>query len=254
MAGKADKRARQWHSLVNLIGALLLIVAAALILLLLFQSAPKLQVWYQVYQLRLSALEGHVLALRNISVWLLIGAVLVLYAFKSVLSIYPISFLCVLTAAIRLPLLLSLALNVLGLVVLVSLRYLWGRRRGGGNVQKLLSLHRDLRAFLRHGGKAKPWLLFIFRVTPSFPVNSVSQIYGAMGFDYVDFTLISLLGFLPKLISYILIGNNWNNPLSNAFLIPLVIVFTLSGLSVIGINVSLTRQRDESEHDQNQNK
>ncbi|MDR3312852.1 MAG: hypothetical protein LBS96_00160 [Oscillospiraceae bacterium] len=245
MKTNLERRTRQKHSLINLIGALLLIVAAALVLLLFFQNTPELQAWYRVYQLQLQDLEMQVLGLRSSSIWLLIAAVLLLYAFKSVVSIYPISFLCVLTAAIRLPLSLSFAVNILGIIILVSLRYLWGRRRGGGNLQKLLSLNRDVRTFLRHDGKAKPWLLFVFRVTPSFPVNSVSQIYGAMGFDYVDYTLISLLGFLPKLISYILIGNNWQNPLSNAFLIPLIIVFTLSGLSAIGINLALAKRPEE---------
>ncbi len=245
MRGTLERRARQKRSFVNLIGVLLLIVAAALLLLLFFQNTPELQAWYQEYQFRLQELELKVLELHVISVWLLIAAVLLLYAFKSVVSLYPISFLCLMTAAIRMPLTLSFAVNILGIIILVSLRYFWGRRRGGGSVQKLLSLNRNIRTFLGKEGRAKAWLLFVFRVTPSFPLNAVSQIYGGMRFDYVDYTLISLLGFLPKLVSSILIGSSWQNPLSNTFLIPLVIVFTLSGFSTIGINHALARRQEE---------
>jgi uncharacterized membrane protein YdjX (TVP38/TMEM64 family) len=82
---------------------------------------------------------------------------------------------------------------------------------------------------------------------PSFPVNPVSQIYGAMGFDYADFVLISLLGFLPKIISYTIVGQNALRPLSAPFLIPLIIIFTLSGVSTIGINMMLWKQRQKGE-------
>lgn len=240
-----ERRARQKRSLINLSGALLLIAAAALLGLMLFQNTPELQAWYGEYQEQLQALELKVLELHSISVWLLIAAVLFLYAFKSIVSLYPISFLCLLTGAISFSVGLSFAVNVLGIVILVSLRYFWGRRRGGGGLQRLLSLNGDIRVFLEQDGKAKSLMLFIFRVTPSFPVNAVSQIYGGMGYDYVDYTLISLLGFLPKLVSYIIIGSNWQNPLSNAFLIPLIIAFTLTGLSLISINLALAKRQDD---------
>lgn len=236
-----ERRARNKRSFINLIGVLLLAAAAALVLLLFYQNTPELQAWYDVYQLRLRVLQDKVLELRAVGTWLLVAAVLALYALKCVVPLYPISFLCVLTSAIGLPMPVSLTVNVLGIVVLISLRYAWGRRRGGGGWRKLLSLNRNVRTFLeREGGKAKPWLLFFFRVTPNFPVNGVSQVYGSMRFAYADFMLISLLGFAPKLISSILLGQSWHNPLSNAFLIPLIIALALSGLSAIGINMALT--------------
>jgi uncharacterized membrane protein YdjX (TVP38/TMEM64 family) len=51
--------------------------------------------------------------------------------------------------------------------------------------------------------------------------------------------IISLLGFLPKLLSYTLIGQNVFNPFSLAFILPIVILFMISGVSLIGFNLLL---------------
>jgi uncharacterized membrane protein YdjX (TVP38/TMEM64 family) len=164
--------------------------------------------------------------------------VLLLYGAKSIFPFFPISLMCVVTAAV-LPVYLSIAVNIAGIMLLVSLKYLWGRRRGGGSLQRLLSLNTEIQTFFERDGSGNPWLLFVFRLVPSFPVNPVSQIYGAMGFDYTDYVLISLLGFLPRLLTYIFIGSNAFDPLSVPFLIPLIIIFALSGISAIGISFVL---------------
>jgi uncharacterized membrane protein YdjX (TVP38/TMEM64 family) len=231
------------HSLINLIGVLLLLIAGVLIALLFFKNSPPLQEAYTVYMDHMQELENYVLDLSN--VWMILLAVLLLYTVKSVLPFFPISMMCFITGAV-LPMYLSFAVNITGLMILVTIKYWWGRRLGGGQVQRLLALHKDMNAFLLGDSRSKPWLLFVFRVVPSFPVNPVSQIYGAMGFDYADFVLISLLGFLPKLISYTIVGSNAFRPLSVPFLIPLIIIFTLSGVSVICINLAVYKRQKEA--------
>ncbi|MDR2753290.1 MAG: VTT domain-containing protein [Oscillospiraceae bacterium] len=231
------------HSLINLVGALLLVVAGALIGLLFFKNSPPLLAAYEQYLRRMEDVENLVLNLGI--VWKISVAVLLLYALKSIVPFFPISVMCFITGA-TLPIFMSFSVNILGLIILLSIKYWWGRRRGGGQLRRLLGLNKDVSAFLQRDSKSKPWLLFVFRVVPSFPVNPVSQIYGAMGFDYADFVLISLLGFLPRLISYSIVGSNAFDPLSVPFLIPLVIIFTLSGILVIGINPALRRHPNEA--------
>ncbi|MDR1463781.1 MAG: VTT domain-containing protein [Oscillospiraceae bacterium] len=243
---KEEARRHGRRSLINLIGAVLLLLAGVLVALLFYAQSPDMQGWYTVYEDQLLELENSVLNLRN--VWLILAVVLMLYIVKSVLSIFPTSVMCIITGAV-LPMYMSFAINILGFILLVSLKYLWGRHLGGGNLQRLLRFNAEIRTFLERDGKGNPWLLFLFRVVPSFPVNAVSQIYGAMEFDYIDFVLISLLGFLPKLISYSIAGSYAFQPLSSQFLIPLVILFTLSGVSVIGVNLLLdsTIRRQQKE-------
>jgi len=241
MRTEAQKLKRR-HKLINLIGVLVLAAAGVLIGLLFFINSPPLQAGYAAYQHRVEDLEEYVLTLRNI--WLILLAVLALYTLKSVVPIFPIPMMCVITGLV-LPMYMSFAVNILGLVLLVSVKYWWGRRLSGGRVKRLLSLNRDVRTFFEGDSKSKPWLLFVSRAVPNFPINTVSQIYGAMGFDYADYVLISLLGFCPKLISYTLAGYHMFRPLSVPFLIPLILIFTLSGVSIIGINTMIARRQKE---------
>jgi len=231
----APAKERRRHSLVDLIGALLLIAAGVLVALLFFMNSPRLQAWYGEYTHRLEALEDYVLGLPGRE--LIALAVLLLYIVKSLVPFVPISVMCFITGAV-LPMTMSFVMNFTGLVILVSSRYWIGRLRGGGRTRKVLGLSPSIRLFLENDSKGKPWLLFLFRLTPYFPVNSVSQIYGSMRFDFADYVLISLLGFLPKLISYTILGHNTFQPLSIPFIVPLIIIFALSGISVLGINAA----------------
>jgi len=237
-----EKRRR---SLINLIGWLLLVVAGALIALLFFRNSPSLLAWYDQYNENLRQFEEFVLDLPNVRMTLVVIplAVLLLYAIRSVVPLFPISVMIVITEVLSPS--MGFAVNILGLTLLVSIKYWWGRRRGGGQLQRLLKLQPTIRAFLERDSRGKPWLLFMFRLVPIFPVNPVGQIYGAMRFDYADYALISLLGFLPRLISYTISGSSIFDPLTVPFLVPLIIIFTLSGVSVIGVNMALARRPKE---------
>jgi uncharacterized membrane protein YdjX (TVP38/TMEM64 family) len=251
MKQSATTKKHHKRSLINLVGLLLLIFAAICVVLLFYMRTPQLQAIYEQIQGRISELETHVetfiLGLSG-NVWLVMLAFVGIYILKCAIPIVPLSLLCVMSAAI-LPTYICLPLNILGVLLWVSIRYFWGKRRGGGSIHKLLSHANSVSAFIERDGKGNPWLLFVFRVVPSFPVNSVSQIYGALGFDFTDFTLISLLGFLPKLVSYIFIGSNAFHPFTSSFLVPLIIVFTLSGISVITINCILFSAEKKESHD-----
>jgi len=233
---------RRRRSLINLIGVLLLAVAGVLIALLFFMNSPWLQAWYAEYTHRLVQLEDYVLGLPRMEMIPL--AVMLLYAIKGVIPLFPISVMCIITGAV-LPMTQSFAINLAGLALLLSIRYWWGRRLSGGQVQKLLKLQPAIRTFLERDNRGKPWLLFLFRLVPNFPLNTVSQIYGSMEFDFTDYALISLLGLLPRLVSYTVLGHNTFDPLSIPFIVPLIILFTLSGVSVIGINLALGKRPKE---------
>ena len=233
---KSDYKARRRRSLVNMAGGLMLVVAVGLAVFLFFENTPELYGWYLEYQNWMDTLHDYVMNLPNM--WLILLAVLVLYAARSWLPV-PISMLVVITSAIMLPMYLVLAVNIAGLMILFSVRYFWGRKRGGGQVKKLISRQQDIRDYLEHGRGSKAWLLFVFRLLPNFALNSTSQMYGAMKFDYTDFLLISVVGYLPKLITYTVLGRNVSQPLAPQFIVPLIIAFALLGISTISVNLVL---------------
>ena len=232
------------RSLINLIGGLLLLAAGALVALLFFMNTPWLQDWYMEYKYRLRLAEDYLIGLPQrpeMVMYVIPPLVILLYMIKSVVPFFPMSLMIVVSSALLHPP-TSFAVNIVGVTILVSIKYWWGHRRGGGQTQRVLRLQPTIRAFLERDSKSKPWLLFLFRLVPYFPINPVSQIYGAMPFDYIDYTLISLLGFLPRLVAYPFLGGSIFNPLSNSFLVPLIIIFTLSGVSMIGINMALAKR------------
>jgi len=241
MRKTADYQARRRRSLVNMAGGLMLVIAVGLAAFMFFENTPELYDWYIEYQYWMDTLHDHVMNLQNI--WLILLAVLVLYAARSWLPV-PISMLVVITGAI-LPMYLSLAVNMAGLMVLFSVRYFWGRKRGGGQVKKLISRQQDIADYIENGRGSKAWLLFVFRLLPNFALNSTSQIYGAMKFDYTDFLLISVVGYLPKLITYTVLGRNVSQPLAPQFIVPLIIAFALLGISTICVNLALHKHHQK---------
>jgi uncharacterized membrane protein YdjX (TVP38/TMEM64 family) len=224
------------YRLVNLIGFLLLIIAGALVVLLFFSRTrlwEYLWGYYELYRDKMVLARDYLVNLPN--VWWIFAAVLALYFLKTLSFPIPLPLMCMPTGFVF-PEPVSYAVNIIGMIFLVSAWYFLGKHQGGGQVQKILERNRMIRGFMKSDHKGKPWLLLLFRLVPVFPLNSVSKIYGAMEFDYVDYLLISVLGFLPKLYFYNLMGKNASHPLSFGFLIPLIILFALSGISVIGAN------------------
>ncbi|MDR1734584.1 MAG: VTT domain-containing protein [Oscillospiraceae bacterium] len=239
------KRRRRF--IINVAGGLLLCAAAALLFMLFYVNSPEMQDVYNYVQQEMrivqEVVEGYIFDIKNI--WLVMLALLFIYFLNALVPFLPLPVLCLVSAA-TLPLYFSFTVNILGVAVRVSSTYLWGKRLGGGSVHKLVSRFDYINGVLERDGRGNPWLLFLFRLVPSFPINSVSRIYGALGFDYIDYLLISVLGFLPKLIMYVFVGAHAFKPFSGSFLVPLIIVFTLSGLSVIGMNMILTAHEKKS--------
>jgi len=232
------RKAKRRRSLINMVGGLLLVAAAGLAVFLFFVESNEMHGLYMEYQLFIERLmHEHVLGLQDI--WLILGAVLILYVWRSFLPM-PIFIMAFLTGAV-LPTYLSIAVNVAGLMILFSIRYHWGRKRDGGPMKRIIARHQDVRDYLEHGRGSKGWLLFLLRLLPNFALNQVSGIYGSMGFDHTDFILISLAGYLPKLISYTILGRNVAAPLESQFIVPLIIICTLLGVSIIGVNMALNR-------------
>ncbi len=166
---------------------------------------------------------------------LVIVAILLIYLSKSVFPL-PISAICVI-AGMAFPTPYAVLINIVGFSLLCVIKYFWGKHIGGGLIHKLLLKNEDIERILEKADdKAKGGLLVGFRLVPSFPINTISQVYGAMGYDLKNYWLLSVAGFLPKLVSYSFIGRNVYNPFSMAFIMPFVILFTISGLSLFGVN------------------
>lgn len=232
-----DKYKRD-HSVIKLLqiaSAISFILCIVFIILLILSRNSDIQLWYSRYLEYLASAEYKVEHMsEKFSVFLI---VIFLYAFKAVFPIYlyPVSALCAVTSAVF-PSYFSIPINLLGLSVLYSVKYFWGTKVGANGVQNILQKSETVRYLVERDGRGNPWLLALFRLVPGIPVNQVSKLYGAMGFKYEYFLLLSLVGYSPLLASYTFIGRNVFNPLSTAFLLPFILLFLLMGISMLAIS------------------
>ena len=218
-----------------LLGALglgFILIALACFALLLSLRVDGLWDWYSYYQQILQEAEDYIRAIEPR--WLFVAAMLAVFTLRSFAPLFALSTLC-LMSGVMLPAFLSLPLNITGLGITFSLKYYLGCRRGGGRAWRFVATNTPVRKLLERDGVRNPWLLLAFRLV-GFPANSVSRVYGAMHYPYRNYILLSLLGFAPRLFSYTSIGKNMFDPLSAAFLTPLILILLVSGLSLLFIN------------------
>lgn len=236
--GRMMDKYKRDHSVIKLLqitSAISFILCVVFIILLILSRNSDIQLWYSRYLEYLASAEYKVEHMsEKFSVFLI---VIFLYAFKAVFPIYlyPVSALCAVTSAVF-PSYFSIPINLLGLSVLYSVKYFWGTKVGANGVQNILQKSETVRYLVERDGRGNPWILALFRLVPGIPVNQVSKLYGAMGFKYEYFLLLSLVGYSPLLASYTFIGRNVFNPLSTAFLLPFILLFLLMGISMLAIS------------------
>jgi uncharacterized membrane protein YdjX (TVP38/TMEM64 family) len=65
----------------------------------------------------------------------------------------------------------------------------------------------------------------------------------------IPFVVLSVVGFLPRLISWSIIGCNVFDPFTPAFLTPIAILLVISGISILLLDIlfKLIRKDDKNE-------
>lgn len=218
----------------NAAGIASLISAAAVSVVAYLLRYDQLWLWYKVYQEKLLEAEQFIQSL-GIS-WKFVLAMLIVFLVRTFIPFLAVSAICVLTGAV-LPSYWALIVNFLGIIIMMSIKYFEGMKFGSGNAWKIISKNERARKIIESSGKVNKALLFALRLIPGFPLGSVSRIYGSLRFPYWRFILLSAAGFAPKLLSYTFMGTNVFDPLSSAFLVPLMIVLTISGASLLCVNL-----------------
>ena len=220
--------------IMNAAGFSLLISAAAVSVVVYLLRYDQLWLWYNVYQEKLLEAEQFIQSL-GIS-WKFVLTMLIVFLVRTFIPFLAVSAICVLTGAV-LPSYWALIVNFLGIIIMMSIKYFEGMKFGSGNAWKIISKNERARKIIESSGKVNKALLFALRLIPGFPLGSVSRIYGSLRFPYWRFILLSAAGFAPKLLSYTFMGTNVFDPLSSAFLVPLMIVLTISGASLLCVNL-----------------
>lgn len=214
-------------------GLVLTAIGLAVAVLIASLKHKELWVWYEVIRERLAELEIFIAEIPQRGLFIL--AIFLLFAVKCFVPIYLTSSVCFLTGLV-LPMYLAIPVNILGLCIMLSVKYLWGFRFGGGMAWRIISRSEHLRKVIEQDGSGNPWLLVMLRLVPTSPINAVSSVYGSLDFGYWKFMLLSIIGFMPRLVSFTFVGRSAYDPLSAQFLVPIMIISLLTGISLLGIN------------------
>lgn len=209
------------------------LLALLLIVLLRLFQLDRVVLWYDKYTSTLSSFEQRLQL--NGATWATVGVIMLNYLIKSLIPWFPVSCICVASAAIFKWYFAAL-INIAGLTLLFSIRFFWGRRFGGGNAERILEKFDRAHAFIDTKKFGSSVVLFFMRFFPLFPINSVSRLYGTTSMRYGEYAAVSLLGFSYKLFSYIVIGRNVFDPLSAKFIVPVVLLLLFSGLAILALN------------------
>ncbi len=214
-------------------GLILVAVAFLLEALIISKRYDWMWTWYTDLRKILMDLEDRITNLDRSFEFVL--AIMALFIIKAFFPIYTTSTVCLITGIVF-PLYAAIPINMVGLGIQFTIKYFWGRHFGAGYAWKLLQKNDSMRSVIQHGGKGNPAVLFALRMVPAVPANLVSSIYGSFDFGYWKFMAISLLGFSPKLISSTIAGTNMFDPLSIGFLLPVMLICLVTGISCLSAN------------------
>ena len=214
-------------------GLILIIIGIAAAVLLYLLRYEQLWHWYEVIKAELALLETQIAHLDD--KWLFVATIFLLFAIKSFVPIYPTPTVCFLTGAM-LPMYISVPVNTIGFCILLTIRFFAGRRFGAGGAWKLIRKNDRLRKLIEQDGNGNSSLLVILRLLPVMPVNTISGVYGSLKFDYFRFLVLSVIGYMPQIISYTFVGRNVFDPLSPEFIVPIMMLAFVSGISLLCVN------------------
>ena len=177
-----------------------------------------------------------------------IAVILFFFLVKTLVGFIPFSVLFIGTGLVFSPP-VAVVVNVIGFSMLISIKFFWGRKFGGGGFHKLLLKSESLSDFMDFHGKGNKWMLVALRFVPVALVGTVSRAYGATDMSVIPFVILSVLGFLPRLITWSIIGCNVFDPFTPAFLTPIAILLIISGISLLLLDIlfKLIRKDEKNE-------
>lgn len=138
--------------------------------------------------------------------WLAALAALAAYALKSQTVVVPYALIATAVGLIfDLP--AALAVNTLGSVVCISLPYLTGRGSDGVLVDALLARQPRMRAFYEANRRHLFLVSLVLRVA-NLSNDILGLIFGSLKMKYWEYLLSSLVGILPAMVLYTVLGND----------------------------------------------
>ena len=204
-------------------------VVVALVIITYVMTLPEVKRSLQDMYAWFETIENYIAGYDKLAAF---GLIMALFAVKSVVAFIPFSVLFISSGMVfSAP--VAMGVSILGFALLISVKFLWGKKFGGGNAHKLAVKSKSITRFMDLKGKGNKWMLVVLRFVPFVPVGTVSRAYGATEMKYLPFVGLSVLGFLPRVVLWSFVGSNIFDPFTPTFMAPIIVLLIISGISLL---------------------
>lgn len=161
-----------------------------------------------------------------------VAVLLVLFCIKG-LSVFIYSGLLYAVTGVLFPFPAAIAVNLLGSVLMISLPFLLGKKAGSDGLDRLIQRTPKLKLLKEFPNQNAVFFAFFTRIIHVLPSDPVSMYCGAAGMRYLPFVVGSLLGLLPMIVCFTVMGMSAQDVSSPAFLISACVIVVTAVLSAI---------------------
>lgn len=157
---------------------------------------------------------------------------MIIYAVKSILVFFPLIILQIVAGSIFPPL-IAIAINLLGILVVLTIPYLLGRLAGIRIIEQLTEKYPKFQHIINQQHKSSLFLCFFLRSISCLPGDLITMYFGATKTPFSQNLVGGALGILPGMILATIMGNSIQDPDSPAFWISLLLTIAISVASAL---------------------
>ena len=168
---------------------------------------------------------------------------LALYIVKSLSLFFPVVLLYMSSGLIFTPA-EAIGLNILGIWLASTITYYIGRFFGASQVNKIYLRYPKVKRLINLQNKNEFFYTFVLRISGIVPMELGAIILGALGPAYRPYIFGSLLGLLPSMLAFTLLGYMISDPTSPGFAITLTASILTSFGAALFYHFRLKKQNE----------
>lgn len=197
----------------------------------------------------LTHLDMRTLAAAAPSLLAAVLTVLGVYVLKGLVFVIPAS-LFYISVGMAFEPLTAVAVNLAGILLEVTVSYVFGWFLGGAYITKLLQSKKGGQRILemqnKRSGAAS---VFVMRLLPVFPIDFVSLFLGSSKYPFLKYLLLSVAGIAPRVILFTLLGDTIYDYIPMRLIITLIVIAV--PVAAIAVLIRMLYRRKKSAKGEN---
>lgn len=170
--------------------------------------------------------------------------ILGVYFLKSLVFVVPASLIYISVGMAFSPA-AAIAINFAGIMIEITSTYIMGRILGKDAVEKKLSSNKAGQKLLNMKSKSRNLMIFTIRFT-GIPIDFSSLFMGAFDFKFIPYFFLSLLGLLPRVGLFTVIGDGFYDLIPMKYIITAVVIAIPVGAAAVIIKSVVSKKKKEN--------